>query len=224
MIGKLDGMLKLVLPILLVATSAAQGVAEQPGASRGNRPRLAQHRNRDRATNPDQRPGFRGRRGFGNGDGPRRLSDEQLESVLEFVKQNFPERLGEITALRENNPDMFRRRAGRMFPRILQIMQRSERNPEAGALMLEEDRLGFQINRLVEQFFDTDDSDQIARTRRELRDLVARRFEVRQRQREMEVRRLERRLEAIRMQLQRDADRREERIDDALAELGIGAP
>ena len=126
-----------------------------------------------------------------------------------------------ISALRENNPDMFRRRASRMFPRIMRIMERSERNPEAGALMLEEDRLGLQINRLVEHYFDTDDADRIARLRGELRELVTKQFDTRQRLRELEVRKLQRRLEAIKTQLQRDADRRQERITHALGELGI---
>lgn len=222
MFGILNRVTKLALPLLLVVTSAAQGVADQRSGPPRGRTRLVQDRDGDRSANRGRRSGFPGRRGFGRGEGSRRFSDEQLDSVLEFIKEHFSERHNEISALRENNPDMFRRRASRMFPRIMRIMERSERNPEAGALMLEEDRLGFQIHRLVEHYFDTDDSDRIARLRGELRELVTKQFDTRQRLRALEVRKLERRLEAIRAQLERDADRRLDRINDALDELGIG--
>ena len=221
MINNRDVATKLILPVLLVVAFAAQGLAEQRNGPPRGRMRLAQNRDGDRPAGRAQRPGFQGRRGFGRDEGVRRFSDEQLDSVLEFIKEHFPERHAELSTLRENNPDMFRRRASRMFPRIMRIMERSERNPEAGALMLEEDRLGFQIHRLVEQYFDTDDENRIARLRGELRELVTKQFDTRLRLRELEVRKLERRLEAIKTQLQRDADRRQERITDALGELGI---
>jgi len=221
MIGRLDDIAKLALPILLVVSSGAWGEAQRRSGPPRGRMWLAQDRDGERPFERNRGPGFGGRGGFGMGDGPRQFTDEQLETVLEFIKDHFPERYGEISALREQNPDIFRRRVGRMFPRIMRIMERSERNPQAGELMLEEDRLGLEINRLVEHYYDAEDAGRVADIRREIRELVTRRFEVRQQLREREVRQLERRLEAIRTQLQRDADRREERINDALQELGI---
>lgn len=146
---------------------------------------------------------------------------EEMERVQAFLEEHFPERLRELQAFRRDNPAGFQRRIGQMLPRMRRMMDMLERNPEAGKLMLREERLGFQIHRLVDRYFQATDSDRLAGLRSRIRELVQEQFEVRLKLRQQEVRRLERRLAAIKTKLQRDRDRREDRIEQSLEDLGV---
>lgn len=181
----------------------------------------------------EEQPRFRRGEGRTRGPGPRGERPgrrrpltpeefaEEFDEIQQFLQEQFPERLGELRRFRRTNPDGFRRHVGRMIPRLRRIMDMLERNPQAGQLMLREERIGFQIQRLVDQYFEVSDPNQVRRLRREIRGLVEEQFDVLLEMREHEVQRLERRLEAIRTRLTRDRERREQRIEQSLGDLGI---
>ena len=146
---------------------------------------------------------------------------EDMERIQKFLAEHFPERLGELQSFRRGNPAGFQRRMGQMMPRLRRIMDMLKRNPEAGRLMIREERLEFQIHRSADRYFEVTEPDRLRELRDEIRRLVEEKFEVRLKLREQEIQRLERRLDAIRKQLDRDIEHRRQRIEQSLGELGI---
>jgi len=137
------------------------------------------------------------------------------------MSKHFPERLAELEAFQSENPEGARRRMGGMFPRVCRLMEMMERNPEAGELMLREERLNFEIYRMIDEYFAAADPGRIEALRGEIRAKVEQRFNVRMELRGQEIARLERRLEVIKKQLGDDAEHRGERIDLELHDLGV---
>ena len=149
------------------------------------------------------------------------MRGERLERVLEFLEDRFPERHKELQRLHETDPDLFSRRLRRMMPRIMRMIEAVERNPDVGKLTIEVEQLSMEIYERVERYFDAIDPERQGTLRREIHELAARQFDIRQELREIEITRMERRLDAIRVQLRRNEDHREERIERVLEELGV---
>ena len=168
---------------------------------------------------PPDRPWSRRARGEAPFDPEQFKAD--FERVRQFVTEHFPERLAELEEFQSENPNAARRRMAHMFPRVRRIMEMMERNPEVGELMIREQRLQFETQRLLDEYFSVNDSDRLNDLREKIRANVAEGFDVRIRLRTQEVERLERRLEVIRQQLGADAEHRDERIQMELHDLGV---
>lgn len=161
----------------------------------------------------------RGRRPGGPSD-PERPGAE-MERVRRFVRKHFPEGMEKLEKFRRRRPDAFRRHMRQMMPRIRRMMETMERNPEAGALMVHEERLNLDIQRIAREYSQAVDPDRLEALRHEIRARVEERFDVRLNRREQEIQRLERRLEAIRAQLANDLESREFQIEQELLDLGV---
>ncbi|NOS99640.1 MAG: hypothetical protein HOP29_03345, partial [Phycisphaerales bacterium] len=146
---------------------------------------------------------------------------EDLDEARAFLEEHFPERADELKRLRTTNPRQFRMIMGQMMPRVHRMMEMLERSPEAGERLIREQRLGFEIERLTEEYFRTRDGKRIDAIRQEVRQRVEEQFDIRLQLREMERERLEHRLEAMRQQLEREREHRDERIQQTLNDLGI---
>lgn len=172
-----------------------------------------------------RRPGERGRRPDSADESLKSESpldgDRPFGEIREFLEEHFPDRLAEMERFRETNPEGFRQQMGRMFPRVRRMMEMQRRNPEAAHVMLREQRLEFQIQSLVEQYFAATSDERISELRAEIREMVEKQFDTRLEMRELEIQRLERRLQAIRTQTELDREHREQRIEQQMGELGV---
>ena len=144
-----------------------------------------------------------------------------MERVRRFVREHFPERMEKMEQFRQRNPDGFRRHMRQMMPRIRRMMETMERDPEAGALMVHEEHLNLDIQRMAREYSQAVDPDRLDALRHEIRARVEERYDVRLKRRDQEIQRLERRLEAIRAQLANDLENREFQIEQELLDLGV---
>ena len=175
---------------------------------------------RARGAHRQQGPGLRGRGPQPGGPAPERPGAE-MERVRRFVREHFPERMEKMEQFRQRNPDGFRRHMRQMMPRIRRMMETMERDPEAGALMVHEEHLNLDIQRMAREYSQAVDPDRLDALRHEIRARVEERYDVRLKRRDQEIQRLERRLEAIRAQLANDLESREFQIGQELLDLGV---
>lgn len=144
-----------------------------------------------------------------------------IEDLLAFVQEHFPIRYEQLNTLRESDAEGFVRRIRQMAPRIGRMRELFERNPENAQLMVREQKLGFEIQRRVDHYFEAGETLQREELRDEIRSLVEERLGVQHKLRELEVERLERRLRAVKKTLDRDRDRRDQQVEYTLEDLGV---
>jgi hypothetical protein len=249
MVGKKTALLMMIgilLPQVPVVQAQFDSVDEQRVERRRDRGdrggfhgrRFAQDRG-DRQRGERRERGVRGPRGERGERGERRFDSrrrgpggpmgrmdpderrEKIDEILDFVEEHFPARYRELSTLRTTNPSAFRRRFAAAMPKLMEMAERFKRNPEIGQLMIREERIGFQIRRLVDEYIDTDSRDRKDDLRNQIEELVTEQIGVRMELREFEVKRLERRLEVFRKRLDRDRERSDEVIQRTLKDLGV---
>ncbi len=171
-------------------------------------------------------PNLIGPPGPGPGRFADRLSDEDFDEMLRFLDQHFPERAQELRWLRDENNPRFRVRAGRMFPRLRQLMMELRDDPESGRLAVENERLEMKVRGLAQEYAGTPESDEPRRTqlRRQMRAMLDEQFDVRQQRMQREIARLEQRLGSLRERIENQQQRRDVMIDTRLDNLLYGAP
>jgi hypothetical protein len=180
---------------------------------------------------------MRGDRRFGgDGDGPResggpgsygdqehgyRLSDEQIEQVLEVLEDYRPEMAEQITDMRQRDPQRAEQliRRAMMFVRPMMYMKQSD--PEGYELHIRDAKLDRESHELSRRVREAQGRDADA-MRAELRAVVAEHFDVRQQINERKLAALERRIAELRQQISARAEAREELVDQRFGEL-VGA-
>ncbi len=146
---------------------------------------------------------------------------ELRERTIKFVKEHFPERHAEMLELRERDRREFRRRIMEVIPKIREMMILMDRNPELGALVVEERQIEFQIEKAARQYGETDNATSRDALRREIRQMAEDMHEVRAEIAEHKIAQLEKRLEQVRSRLEKDRDRKQQRINRFLEDLGV---
>lgn len=189
----------------------------------GDRPRM-----RDGDSFSDERRPRRGERGergdmrerFGE-DGPQ-LSDEEIAEAMEVLKEYDAKVAAHAESLRETNPTRYRMLVRRYMPQIRRLMYLKKSEPEAYELHLDDMRLGAESERLAREYREADrdnDLGRVADLRRELKDVVTRHFDVRQRIKERQLARLEEMVKRLRDQIDERREQRPVLIDGRMDEL-----
>jgi len=140
---------------------------------------------------------LRGRNGGGiPGEGDRppprfMLSQEELEEMTAFVREHFPEQYEKLRRL--HGKDKLRPIAAKLWPRIREIILAYRRNPELGNLMVEDLKLEEQFREKFQSYRGASKESR-KQIEDEIRTLLARQFDVRQKRRAVEIHELEKRL------------------------------
>ncbi len=163
-----------------------------------------------------------GRRGEGAGgrpgmmDGPRHgpmgADAPTLDEARAFIKAHLPELAGRLKEAAERDPKRAERMIRRMMPRIAEMIRREKDDPEYVRLRVEEMRVGMRIiermralRGMVEQGADPE---AIEAAKREIRELLGRQFDLRDKLDEHRLERMRRDYERGKARLaQRRADR-----------------
>jgi len=198
----------------------------RPSADRAEFPRRVSPESRpDAGERPS--PDWRGRE---DGAPPRRgrehhgaaepLTDEQVKRRLEILRQFRPELAERIEAAYETNPERVKRALGQ--PWLRSLARAAQADPEATGLAVGDRVYDFQSRELARELDEArrvGDQERVEAIRAELREVVAKHFDIRQQLREQMLQRMERRLEQLRERVQERAAKREQLIDSRLEEL-----
>jgi hypothetical protein len=217
--------------VLVIAgvLSAQQGDARPVPPRRRERPAAAQRPEpapppetaapRDARHDPDdfepvERPGMpRQPRPFAE------MSDQERAELLQFVRENFPERARELEALADYDPPAFQRRMGRIVPRLWQLIMEMHNDPESGRVGLEIEKREMQVHEHIRQYADTVDPARRNELRAQTRALLQEQFALRRQRMQHEIGKLEQRLQQLRDRVQNAEQHRDRLIDARLANL-----
>jgi hypothetical protein len=203
--------------------------AETPGGDvHGDRVPSARPPAWDEAAGPGAEsgdgPGF-GRRPFGR-QRPRldydRMSEEEKDELEAFLKKHFPERFEELSRLDETAPRIFNRAINQMLPQLLRLMHMEEDDPEEFPIRLEEVKLSFEVRGAMRRLRLASGPEERARLLPEVRGMLARKFDLRQRMHRAEIQKLEGRLAEAKAGLERREADKEKIIDRELEDVSSG--
>lgn len=155
---------------------------------------------------------------------PLNLTPQQIERLMNFLKENLPELHQRLEELGGQDEEALRRRVHRIAPRIIEMARTKHEDPPLGELMIEEFRLDTDIFELVRRYRAATDASFKNQARQQLEALVAKQFEVHHARQVMQLERLEGRLAAQRQRLQEENDNRDRIIARRLNRVLEGLP
>jgi hypothetical protein len=146
------------------------------------------------------------------------LTPAQVDEVMAFVEQHFPIAYDVLGRLEERNPRVFRRRIQHMAPRIFEMKRAVQEDPPIGRLLVADFRLESEIIELRRQYREARDPATKQSLRGELEGLIGRQFDVQLQRQSLLLERLETRLDAQRKRVERQAERRDQIVNERLLE------
>jgi len=200
-----------LIALALVGGLTVDALAARPPGPRGNGAPSA-----DKSHWPSHRPGGRfsgeGRGPFGHRRGPpifQELTDEEIEQVLAFTRETFPERYEQLKGLRESNPQMFRYACRRLRFEIGQLQHLKKTDKEAYRAAIEERRLKERAADLARRIRQAESEDERRKLTEELQDVASRVFDAEMKARKAQLHELDKRIEAFRRHLEERANQRD---------------
>ncbi len=148
------------------------------------------------------------------------LTDEQLNQLLDLVRSWRPQFGRKLAQLRETDPGEFRRALHRLASRepIRHLIHLRQTDTETFNLAVKEFRLQDEVGRMaaaIRQSKDSDTTEAQEQLRARLRELLAVRLQLRQR----ELQHLQQRLEKLQQQLKRQQETQDKQIEDQFQKL-----
>jgi len=175
---------------------------------------------RERGPGPREgRKGEPGPRHFRGSTMFRDATEKEIEDILAFTGEYLPTVHEDLVRLREGDPDRFRQMCRRLRFEIRQLHALRAENEEAFRKAIEERQLEGRIRERIEALHQTENPADRDRLRRELREMLQRRFKAELFARRAQVRHLEEVLKRIRQELAEREARREEFINQQLEEM-----
>jgi hypothetical protein len=158
----------------------------------------------------------------GIGRGARDFSPEQIERLMQVVRDLDADRAARLEELRKSDPQRFAFALSRSGRHLLGLSLLKDRDPGLYELKLAELRLGQQVNRIAQEIHaarETCSEGELDRLENMLRGRLREQSELNYRARGREIILLEDHLKSMREKLVNDITHRDELIEERLAEL-----
>ena len=163
------------------------------------------------------RPGEHGP--FGRGPSIfRDVTDEQIETILAFMKEHMPWRLESLQKMQESDPERFRQFCRRLRFEIAQLQQLKGRDEAAFRKAIEERQLKMQALALAHKIRETEGTGEKDKLTQQLREVLNRTFDLELATHEAHIRGLDERIEQLRRELKERAEHRSEIVEKRLNE------
>lgn len=134
------------------------------------------------------------------------LTEEQEAELLEFIQEHLSQRYEDFVKLSETKPRHYQFVMARMWAWYEQWKVMS---PEAQEASITEHDLRMEAFMVLRRWRETEDPDEKAQLKAELRDALGKHFDAEQRLREIQLAQLEERIERVRQELQQRAEDRD---------------
>ncbi|HRX86704.1 MAG TPA: hypothetical protein P5572_16895 [Phycisphaerae bacterium] len=157
----------------------------------------------------------------------RRMTDDERTALKQFIADEYPEMYDRLLETQANDDDMFERWIGRILPDMIHMKELKDRDPQLFQVRKSEQQTEMELRRLARRYrFATTDEDRAALAE-QIRPLVGKQFDIRQRRMGEEIDRLEQRVGQLRARLQKQADDRDAEIEkmyQRILEGNLGPP
>jgi hypothetical protein len=147
------------------------------------------------------------------------LTPEQEREAIAYIREVYPDRLENLLAIKERRPLLYRRFLSRGYREMRHLEEMKEKDPERYDQRMEEKRLDEDARNLARQYRESDDESEKARLKDELKVLLDRIFDYRQRNRQFEIEKLERRLAELKETNQQRLDNKDEIVQRRLDQM-----
>lgn len=157
----------------------------------------------------------------------REFSKDQVERVMQVVRDLDPDRAARLEQLRKNDPERFAVGLARAGRHLLGLSLLRDREPELYELKLDELRLSQQTNRIAQEILaarETCSEGELERLESMLRDRIREQLELNYQARAREIIMLERHLVTMRDELREDIKHREDQIESRMTDLLYRTP
>jgi hypothetical protein len=147
------------------------------------------------------------------------LTPEQEKEAIEYVRKVYPDRVERLLAIKERRPLLYRTFLSRGYREMRHLEELKEKDPERYDQRMEEKRLDEEARNLAKQYGESDDESEKARLKDELKALLDRIFDYRQRNRQFEIEKLEKRLAELKESNQQRLDNKDEIVQRRLDQM-----
>lgn len=154
----------------------------------------------------------------------RALRPGDIDDLLAFIKMNFPEMHTHLQQARQESPRDFIKMLRNIGPPMLHLMRLSKEDPAAAEQIIEIQRVELQIRMLRRHYHDVRDEDERAAVRAEVRELVARRFDLRIERVRSEIAEMRRRLDEQTRRLAEEESHKSAIVESELADVFESPP
>lgn len=154
--------------------------------------------------------------GRGEGMPPRRLSPEQIEEIMNVLRENFPTMYERLDKVRQDRPEDFERTLHRFAPFAMQVLHA---DPQMKRLLVQDWKMEQEIRDLERSYRSADDGTTKQKIKQQLKKTLDRQFDVRLEKHRLMIEGLERRLKESRETLAQRTARKQELVDRRLSEL-----
>jgi len=144
------------------------------------------------------------------------LTEEQKAELLKFSQDHLPHRYEDFVKLSETKPRVYQFVMMRMWDWYQQWKVMSAEAQEAS---ITEHDLRMEAFMVLRRWRETEDPDEKAQLKAELRDALGRHFDAEQRLREIQLAELEERIEQVRQELQQRAEDRDAIVTDHMERM-----
>jgi hypothetical protein len=157
-------------------------------------------------------------------DDSEQMSPEQVSQLMEFARQNFPKLHKRLLAVRDTNPAVFHQMVKRVKGPISEITRLQERDPEAARKLIEAHRIEIDLTELRTEYQAAKSDSQREQAKSKMRELVAKRCELRLQRLKDEVSDLEKRLEQAKKEMTKREKDKDQVVDQELKRLLNAGP
>ena len=149
----------------------------------------------------------------------RDVTDEEVNDILAFTRENMPEVNAELVKMRDSDPSHFKQMCRRLRFEIRQLRELKTSNPEAFAKALEEKQLQAHARELAQSFRKSSDPAERDRLKTELRTTLQKLLDAELITKRAQVRRLEDNLKRFRDELQERETHRDDVVNKQIDEM-----
>jgi hypothetical protein len=134
---------------------------------------------------------------------------ERIERAMKFLQEQYPTLYERLNELREQDPRAFHRQLGHIMPRMPELMNIIDTDPQLGKLIIDEHRLEMDIRDAIVTYRQTKDDAE----KDHIRDLISKQFDVRQEKLKLMIANLERELQRKKQYLSEQAGRKDQVVE-----------
>ncbi len=158
-----------------------------------------------------------GERSWDDDDEP--MSPEQVAELMDFTKKEFPKLHRRLVSVRETDPVMFRRMIRRVRGPVSEIVRIQHHDPKAARRLIDAHRIEIDLTEFQSRYRAATSDAQREQLKSEMRELVAKRCELRLERLKDEVTGLEKRLEDAKQEMAKREKDKDQIIDQELNRL-----
>ncbi len=163
-----------------------EGPSDIRNGRHGSHPMRRGQRNKNGRPPRDGFDGPAGRRGK-EGKRWQDLTQAQRKQIMQFLDTHFPRMSVELRNLKQNKPEVFKRRIRRVIPEVRRVMEMMKVNPQRATLHIQQRRLDMQMRQKARMYRKHVDQQQQAQLRKELHNLATQAFDIQLQLHQMEI-------------------------------------